>query len=248
MFEQELARENLIIKTITGSRLYGTENESSDLDFQGIFIPSKQYVYGLHSCDQVILQNTYSTDVVDYTCYSLVKFVKLARASNPNIISLFYTPKDRIVFINKYGEELIKNVDLFISKKAYHAFRGYAHAQKRKIITKQAEGKRKELIDKYNFDVKFSLHLIRLYMEILDILTIGKIVYPLANRGLLKQIRNGEKTLDWVLAESDRYEHLIDEAYIKSSLQYSSDDVKIEQLQMEMLEDFWKKGELKCLK
>ena len=37
---------NLISKFITGSNLYGTETESSDIDIRGIFIPSSEYTLG----------------------------------------------------------------------------------------------------------------------------------------------------------------------------------------------------------
>jgi predicted nucleotidyltransferase len=33
---------NLIVKTIFGSRLYGTNNEESDLDYKGIYLPTKE--------------------------------------------------------------------------------------------------------------------------------------------------------------------------------------------------------------
>ena len=205
------------------------------MDFQGVFIPPKEYVYGLHEVNQVIVQEDYKNIKIDYTCFSLVKFVRLARANNPNIISLLYTPKDRIVFVNQYGQKLIDNRSLFLSKKAYFTFRGYAHSQRDKIINKQAEGKRLEIINKYGWDCKFGLHWLRLFYEALDIFTVGELVYPCANRGLLVDVRNGKKSLDWVLAEGERLEHLVDEAYVRSDLQYMANDDKIEQVQMEIL-------------
>lgn len=239
MEEQQIAKNNLILKTVTGSQLYGTNHADSDLDYQGIFIPPKEYVYGLHRCEQVILQEKHKNEVIDYTCYSLMKFIDLARANNPNIISLLYTPRQRIVHLNGYGSRLIDSRHLFLSKKAYHTFRGYAHSQKNKILTKQAEGKRKELIDKYGYDVKFSYHLLRLLYEALEIFVTGEIVYPSANRQLFIAIRNGDKSLDWVLAEAERIEALVDEAYARSTLQNRSDDVSIEKLLMDLLERFW---------
>ena len=242
MQEVELAKKNLIIKGITGSRLYGTETSDSDIDYVGVFIPSPEYMYGLKKCEQVILKEKNAQGVLEeYTCYSLDKYITLAIANNPNILSLFFTPDDRLSYVNDFGRELLSNKHLFLSKKAYHTFRGYAHAQRRKIVSKEAVlGHRKDLIEKYGYDVKFAMHLLRLLYEGLDILVGKELIYPCPMRTLFSSIRRGEKSLEWVLDEADRLEKLIDEQYAKSDLQYSADKVSIEKLQMGMFERFWK--------
>lgn len=237
MLEQKIADENMILKVTTGSRLYGTEVKGSDWDKQAIFIPPKKYVYGLHSCDQV----KKSTEEGDFTSYSFIKYIRLAMANNPNILSILYTPDKDVLYSNSYGKLLKGKKHLFLSKKSYHTFRGYANSQRKKILTKQAEGKRLELIKKYGYDTKFAMHLVRLLYEALDIMVGHELIYPCPQRGQLKQIRNGEWKLEKVLAEADRIEHLVDEAYVKSDLQYSADKDKIEKLQMDVLESFWRK-------
>jgi len=238
MKEQDLAESNLILKVETGSYLYGTETPESDRDYQGIFVPPKEYVYGLHRCDQVQVKS----DDTDYTCYTLPKYIHLAMNNNPNILSLLYTPDKNVIFKNEYGQKIIDNRELFLSKKSYHTFRGYAHSQKRKILTKEAEGKRVALIEKHGYDTKFAMHLMRLLYEGLDIMVAKQLIYPCPHRKQLKAIRNGEWDLAKVLAEAERLEHLIDEAYVKSDLQYGADQAKIEKLQMSMLEGYWQEG------
>ena len=49
--EQEMAQRNTIYKAMVGSHLYGTEHKESDKDYVGIFIPDKEYVLGLPTCD-----------------------------------------------------------------------------------------------------------------------------------------------------------------------------------------------------
>lgn len=230
----------LILKTITGSHLYGTENQNSDLDFQGIFIPHKQYVYGLKRCEQVIVKEENDGQVIDYTCFSLPKFVFLAAQNNPNILSLFFSPENRIVECNYFGEKLLGVKTMFLSTKIYHTFRGYAHAQKQKLLTKNPQGKRLEMLEKYGYDVKFAMHLIRLLYEALELLLSHQITYPSPHRKLFKEIRNGEKTLDWVFAEAERIEVLVDEAYVKTTLPRTPNMKTIEDLQMELLEMHWR--------
>jgi exonuclease III len=57
--------------------------------------------------------------------------------------------------------------------------------------TKETEGKRKELRDKFGFDVKYAMHLVRLLNECEQILTVGDINLQ-QNNEQLKAIRRGE--------------------------------------------------------
>lgn len=241
MKEQQLAKDNLILKTITGSFLYGIETETSDHDFHGVFVPPKEYVLGLQKCEQVVIDELDKNgNKIDYTVYTLIKYIHLAIQNNPNIISMLYTPEKHIIECNKYGKMLIDNRHLFLSKKAYHTFKGYAHAQKRKILMKEPIGKRLALVEKFGYDVKFASHLIRLLYEALDILTMNELTYPSPYRRVIKAIKLGEWPLEKVLAEAERLEALVDEAYVKSTLQHKANTAEIEKLQISMLEEYWK--------
>lgn len=242
MRERAMAVNNLILKTVTGSHLYGTERADSDFDYTGIFIPTKDYMLGLKRCDQVDVSEKHKDVPIDYTCYALHKYIKLAIENNPNILSVLYTPESRISFVNEYGKALLDNRNLFLSKKAYHTFRGYAHQQKTKMVIQKREGKRKEDVKKFGFDPKFAMHLIRLYYECLDIFVNNTIVYPSVHRRVLMDIREGTKSLDWILGEAARLESLIDEAYVKSDLQHGANLVAIEKMQIDMLESFWEEN------
>jgi len=99
-----IAQYNLILKTMTGSRLYGTERADSDVDYVGVFIPPKIFLYGLHECDQAILNEHGPDGVIDYTCYTLHKYIRLAIANNPNILSMLYTPPKQIIECDQWGQ------------------------------------------------------------------------------------------------------------------------------------------------
>ncbi len=242
MQEQRLAQENLILKVRTGSKLYGTDTIESDDDFQGICIFPKEYVYGLSKCEHLVLNDKIDGKNVDYTCYGLIKFIQLAIANNPNILSILYTPENKIVYNTMFGEELIENRHLFLSKKAYHAFKGYAHTQRHKILIKnpQANSKRYALIEQYGYDTKFAMHLIRLLYEAIDIFEHEEIIYPSLHVEELKDIRSGVYSLETVLAQAIQLEERIDTLYQKSLLQWAPDRDAIEKLQMTMLERFWR--------
>jgi predicted nucleotidyltransferase len=248
MTEQEMAVNNLIYKVRLGSTLYGTLIETSDDDLGGIFIPNKDYVLGLKNCEQVILSEKLSKTIrnqkgdTDYTVYSLIKFIQLAIGNNPNIIEFLYIPKQFVLFKNKYMNRLIENRDLFLSKKAYYTFKGYAYAQRKKLeLKKENMTGRTELCNKFGYDVKFASHLIRLLTEGLEILVDKTITFPLLQNNLVRDIKIGRYSLEWVFNKADELEKLIDEAYIKSDLQKCADINKINKLQIELLEDYWRK-------
>jgi predicted nucleotidyltransferase len=247
MIEQKMAIDNLIYKIRTGSFMYGTNTETSDEDFGGIFIPKKEYVMGIMKCEQVSLSHKISTTKrniagdIDYTVYALPKMIGLLGCNNPNIIEFLYAPKHCILFKSKFAEELIANRELFLSKKAYHTFKGYAYAQRHKLeIKRDNMTGRTELALKYGYDTKFAGHLIRLLIEGLEILVEKNITFPLHQNNLIRDIKLGKYDLTWVLNKAQELEKLIDEAYIKSDLQYEAQWGKINKLQIRLLEEFWK--------
>jgi predicted nucleotidyltransferase len=248
MYEQEMAEKNCILKLITGAHLYGTNTENSDKDYVGVFIPDKDYVLGLKECERVE-QRTNPTssgkrntkDDVDIVYYSLPKFIKLAMGANPNIIELLYAPNKCILYKDDFGQGLIDNRDLFVSKKVKHTFLGYAYAQKQKLLTKQPEGGRLEYIEKFGYDVKFASHLIRLLTEGMEFLVEGKVTLPLPNNQYVRDIKIGKHKLEDVLAAAQKYEDLVEQAYVNSKLQATPKIDMINQLQIHMLESYWKR-------
>jgi len=117
-----------IFKTLTGSRVYGTSDESSDYDYRGVCIPPIQYWLGYASKFE-----QYTPTDGDVVIYGLSKFLHLAAQNNPNVIELLWIPERHWVTSSPYWEKLAAHRGLFLSKKCYHTFRGYAHSQLRRM-------------------------------------------------------------------------------------------------------------------
>jgi uncharacterized protein len=141
MNDQDMALNNLILKVKTGSHLYGTETETSDDDYIGIFIPDEEYTLGLKHIEQVDLsieskdesgRNT--SQAVDYTVYTLSKFANLSLQNNPNILEVLYINPDYTEHINEYGRSLLSIRDRFLSEKLIDRFYKYAVSQKHKMF------------------------------------------------------------------------------------------------------------------
>ncbi|OOM71484.1 putative nucleotidyltransferase [Clostridium puniceum] len=119
--------DNIIYLTLSGSIGYGTNLDHSDIDLRGIAIERKESIYGFESFEQF---EDVETDTV---IYGFKKFVSLALKGNPNILELLGTKDEHIIYVNKYGETLRKNKELFLSKRIINTFGNYATAQLRRL-------------------------------------------------------------------------------------------------------------------
>lgn len=122
---EELEKSNYIIYSyIAGSHSYGLNTPESDIDRRGCYIlPLKERI-SLMNFDQEI-----SSSKQDIKYYDIKKFMKLSSDCNPALIESLFTPKDCIEICTPQMQKLIDNRHLFISKRAYNTFSGYAYAQ-----------------------------------------------------------------------------------------------------------------------
>lgn len=94
------------------------------------------------------------------------------------------------------------------------------------------------LEEKYGYDCKHAMHLIRLLRMGIEILTEGKVIVLRHDREELLAIRRGEWDYDKLVAYAEGLEKQLDEFYEKSTLRHSPDDKKIDKLLQEITEDF----------
>jgi hypothetical protein len=143
---------------------------------------------------------------------------------------------------HKYGQILIDNRKLFVSKKAYHSFTGYAYSQLKKMTRAATKGymgeKRKALVDKYGYDCKNAAHCIRLLKMGVEFLTEGKLNVFREDAPMLIEIKMGSWELEKVKREAEKLFTLAQEAYIRSGLPNEPEYDKINALVMGILRDY----------
>jgi len=124
----------IIFKYIAGSHSYGTNVETSDVDYRGIFVtPLKDRITIKNKIPEIgPPETTGQIQPKDVKYYELEKFFNLAKDCNPNIIEFLWAPEDCIEICTPSMKKLLQHRDLFISKRAYHTFTGYAHSQLKK--------------------------------------------------------------------------------------------------------------------
>jgi len=119
--------ENIILLTTAGSYSYGTNNEESDIDIRGICIERENEYWGLSKFEQ------YDDKKTDTVIYGFSKIINLLLNNNPNIMELLGTNDEHIFIIKNAGKQLKDNAGLFLSKKVFNSFGGYATAQLRRL-------------------------------------------------------------------------------------------------------------------
>jgi uncharacterized protein len=116
--------DRIIFECIAGSHLYNLHTIKSDVDTRGIYKnPPTEYLGLSEPANQI------GDERHDTTYYSLKRFFELAMTANPNILELAFVPEDCIKICKESMKKVIENRDLFISKKCFHTFSGYAYSQ-----------------------------------------------------------------------------------------------------------------------
>ncbi len=108
---------------IRGSHAYGTNIETSDTDYAGVFIQSIEDIFGLNYKEQI------NDDTNDTVIYELRRFLGLLASNNPTVLELLNTPEDCIIYKDPIFDLILKNRDIFITKVCDNSFGGYARQQ-----------------------------------------------------------------------------------------------------------------------
>lgn len=119
--------DRILLLGIGGSYAYGTNNESSDIDFRGVTLQLPSDLIGLSEFEQ------YEDERTDTVIYGFNKLVKLLLECNPNTCEMLGLEEDQYLIKSALGQELIDNSGLFLSKRAIKSFGGYADAQLRRL-------------------------------------------------------------------------------------------------------------------
>lgn len=124
----------LVVKMLFGSHLYGTNTPGSDIDYKGIFLPSRREIllgrvpnnFNSNTKEGSDAKNT-SADI-DTELYSLRYFLKLACEGQTVALDMLHAPDDMIVEKSPIWDEIVSRRTIFYTKNL-NAFVGYARKQ-----------------------------------------------------------------------------------------------------------------------
>jgi len=240
---------NTMYVTIMGSHAYGCSTDNSDYDLYGFCIPPKGFVFP-HLDGEIIGFGTrkkafekYLESAVDENknreydiqIFSIVRYFQLLMDNNPNIIDSLFTDIDCVLHATQIANMVRENRTIFLSKKCWVKFKGYAYSQLHKIRTKSPEGKRKAIVEEYGYDVKYAAHVVRLLDEVEQLLSLNDVDLR-RNREQLKAIRRGDVPEEEIFRWAADKEKQLEELYHKSTLPWKPDEDKIKKLLLDCLE------------
>ncbi len=116
----------VIYRCVIGSRAYGLEDEHSDIDYRGIFIPTADLHWSLYGVPENL-----ECDETQEAYWELQKFLILALKANPNILECLYTPL--VEKATPLAKELLGMRELFLSRLVYQTYNGYVLSQFKKM-------------------------------------------------------------------------------------------------------------------
>jgi len=232
--------KHLILKHVAGSQAYGTASEDSDTDYRGILIPPKSFFLGLDSFEQ------YETKDPDVVFYDIRKFTRLALQTNPNILETLFV--DDYLLVTSYGRKLLDIRNEFLTKACVRTYLGYAKQQLYRLNINPAPAsrsdKRMALVEKFGYDTKYAMHLIRLLRTGIEVITEGVLRVKRPDADFLLSIRNGAYTKEAIMAMADELTEQLRQAEQSSPLPEKADYHKVNKIVTEIVEEFLEKN--KC--
>jgi hypothetical protein len=168
----------VIYRCVVGSRAYGLENEDSDTDYRGVYLPPSDLHWSLGGVPEQL-----SNDATQECYWELRKFLVLALKANPNVLECLYTPL--VTLATPLAEELLQMRSAFLSRMVYQTYNGYARSQFKKL--------EQDLRNRQGLKWKHVMHLIRLLLAGIAVLDEAQVpVKVTAHRERLLAVRRGE--------------------------------------------------------
>jgi uncharacterized protein len=230
LFEQLKANKfpyasNLIHLFRGGSDLHGAQlaNKHDD-DWYGVYVEPPEMVIGLKDYPHYVWSSAGDTKRnvpgdMDICFYSLRKWAKLASGGNPTCLSYLFA--DNTLDKTDLWQEVRNMRTLFLSKACAEQFRGFAMAQRQRYMGERGQGKhgqRPELEEKFGFDTKAAMHVMRLLGEGIELMQAGEITYPRPNKSLLIAVREGKYDQAFLKDMTDQLFSDLDRAQRESDL------------------------------
>lgn len=212
--DQVLAKHGLfdrvIFRCVIGSRAYGLDDEDSDIDRRGIYLPPADLHWSLYGVpDQ--LEN----DATQEVYWELQKFVVLALKANPNVLECLYTPI--VETATPLAQEMLDMRAVFLSKLVFQTYSGYVASQFKKMQT--------DIRNQGQVKWKHVMHLIRLLLSGINVLKEGVVSVAVGeHRERLLAIKSGDTKWDevesWRLALHQEFESAFEQTMLPERPNY----------------------------
>jgi predicted nucleotidyltransferase len=227
----------------------------SDRDEKGVCVEPVESFVGLHPFEQyeyrTAVERTGKNDAksapgdLDLVIYGLRKFIKLALQGNPSIIEMLFI--DKTIIRTPIGDGLQWLAPKIVSRQAGKRFLGYMQAQKQRLLGEigQKRVNRPDLEFKYGYDTKYAMHMVRLGLQGIELLTKGCLNLPMdgADKDTCLAIRTGKYSLDEVLEFAKETEEALKKLLETSELPEFPDERSVETWMLVTYWSYWERKE-----
>lgn len=205
--------EHVILKVIVGSRAHGLDDEQSDVDRRGVYLPPAERHWSLYGVPEQ-LENKPADEVY----WELQKFLTLGLKANPNVLEVLHSPI--VEHATPLAEELRALRAAFMSTLLYQTYNGYVASQFKKLLA--------DVRNKAAAKPKHVMHLLRLLLAGTEALRTGVLPVDVGeHREALLRVKRGEMSFDEADAWRARLHEQFDEARSKTSLPERPDYVRV---------------------
>ena len=118
-------KHRLLFKCTVGSQAQGTATPQSDIDIKGVYIQDMDDIITFDYEEYVEVSK-------DESYYEIRRFIELLLSANPNAIEILFSPDDCVLETTPQFKLLQENKHIFLTKKCYNTFAGYANMQIKK--------------------------------------------------------------------------------------------------------------------
>lgn len=196
--------DRIIYRCVIGSRAYGLEDDNSDTDRRGIYLPPAELHWSLYGVPEQL-----ENDAAQEAYWEIQKFIVLALKANPNVLECLYSPI--VEFATPLAQELLSIRDVFLSKLVFQTYSGYVASQFKKMQT--------DIRNQGRIKWKHVMHLIRLLISGIDILREGKVTVEVGEaRDQLLAIKHGQVSFSDADAWRKSLQIELEQAFQKTTL------------------------------
>lgn len=242
---RETAERSTILRGLVGSTVHGlnVNDGIEDRDEMGVCVepieaamslrePFAQFIYRSAAEREGRHDARSSAGDLDLTIFSLRKWTRLALKGNPTVLLLLLTPDDQLVTCDPLGQELRALAPVIVSRRAQGAYLGYLQAQKQRLTGERGQKRvhRPELEAMYGFDTKYAMHMLRLGLQGVELLTTGCLSLPMQEpaRSFLLEVRRGRVSEHECLAQADALAKQLEVLATTSPLNAEPDEAYVE--------------------
>ena len=219
-----MAERTTILRVPAGSNLHGLNVPGTDdSDEVGVCIEDVDAAIGFSEFEQYIYRTAAEREGkhdapsragdLDMTIFSLRKFLRLAMQGNPQILQCLFVPPSLCMVRDSRGAQLQELAPLIVSRQAGARYLGYLESQRQRLMGERGQKKvnRPELEAKHGFDTKYAMHILRLGLQGVELMTTGRLTLPMAekDRAFVYATRMGEVPLQDVLTRAGELEREI---------------------------------------